>query len=91
MRSMAESVESRCAIASTVRPCISLASARWTAISTFGIERRGRLVEKQDRGVLQDGARDAEPLALAARELGAALADERCRSPAGSSRMKPSQ
>ena len=32
----------------------------------FGIERRGRLVEQQDRRVLQDGAGDGDALALAA-------------------------
>ena len=41
----------------------------------FGVERRGRLVEQQDRRVLQHGAGDGEPLALAARELDAVLAD----------------
>ncbi len=32
------------------------------------IERRGRLVEKDDLGVLRDGARDAQALLLAARQ-----------------------
>ena len=43
----------------------------------LGIERRGRLVEDEDRGVLQDHARDRNALALSARELDAALADMR--------------
>ena len=34
----------------------------------LGIERARRLVEQQDRRVLEDGAGDGEPLALAARE-----------------------
>ena len=41
------------------------------------VERGGRLVEQQDRRVLQHRARDREPLALAGRELGAALAERR--------------
>ena len=36
-----------------------------------------RLVEDQDRGVLEEGARDGDALALAAGEARAALADER--------------
>ena len=35
----------------------------------LGVERRGRLVEEQDRRVAQDGAGDREALALAAGEL----------------------
>ena len=43
----------------------------------FGVERGGRLVEDQNRRVLQQRARDRDPLALAAREPLAALADRR--------------
>ena len=39
-----------------------------------GVERRGRLVEHQDRRRLQDGAGDGDALLLAARQLEAALA-----------------
>ena len=39
------------------------------------VERRGRLVEDQDRRRLQDGAGDGDALLLAAGELQAALAD----------------
>ncbi len=39
------------------------------------IERRGRLVEDQDRRVLEQHAGDGDALALAAGELDAALAD----------------
>src|SRR5262249_7543428 len=39
------------------------------------VERRGRLVEHQDRRRLEDGARDRHALLLAAGELQAALAD----------------
>src|SRR3546814_19666288 len=42
----------------------------------LGVERRGRLVEHQDRGVLQDHAGDRDTLALPARQLHPALADE---------------
>ena len=41
----------------------------------LGVDRRGRLVEDQDRRVADEGARDADALALAARELRAALAE----------------
>ena len=41
----------------------------------LGIERRGRLVEDQDRRVLQQRPRNRQPLALPAREPLAALAD----------------
>jgi hypothetical protein len=40
------------------------------------IEGRRRLVEQEDRGVLQDHARNGDALALSAGELDAALADE---------------
>src|SRR5690606_21703184 len=43
----------------------------------LGVEGRGRLVEDQDRRVLQEDARDRQPLLLTARELHAALADQR--------------
>src|SRR5215472_9197778 len=43
----------------------------------FGIERRGRFVQDQDRRVLEDDASERDALALAARELDAALADMR--------------
>ena len=43
----------------------------------FGVERAGRLVEQQDRRVLQHHARDRDALPLSARELHAALADVR--------------
>ena len=46
------------------------------------VERRGRLVEDQDRRVLEQRARDAEALALAARQRGARLRPPACRSPA---------
>jgi hypothetical protein len=39
----------------------------------LAVERRGRLVEHKDRRVLQDDARERDPLPLTARELDAAL------------------
>ncbi len=41
------------------------------------VEGGGRLVEDQDRGVLEDGAGDRDPLAFAAGELRPLLADQR--------------
>ena len=41
------------------------------------VEMRGRLVEDQDRRVLQEGARDRDALALAAAQRQPALADPR--------------
>jgi hypothetical protein len=43
----------------------------------FGVERGGRLVEDDDRCVLQDRPGDADALALAAGKLGAPVADQR--------------
>ena len=42
-----------------------------------GVERRGGLVEQEDRRVAHDRPGDRHPLALAAREPAAALADDR--------------
>ena len=46
----------------------------------LGVERRRCLVQDEDRRVLQQGARDREPLPLAARQAGAALAHARVES-----------
>ena len=54
-----------------------VAEARLDRGLDLGIERRGGLVQHQDRRVLQDHARDGDALALAAGELHAALADLR--------------
>src|SRR2546426_6315073 len=43
----------------------------------LGVEARGRFVEDQHGGGLEERARDRHPLALASGELDAALADER--------------
>ena len=47
------------------------------AASTSEVERGGRLVEDEDRRVLQDHPRNRDALALAARQLDAALAHMR--------------
>ncbi len=47
----------------------------------FGIERRGGLVQHENRRVLQQGPRDGDPLLLAAGKLRAAIADAACRGP----------
>ena len=52
----------------------------------FGVELTRRLVEDQDARVLEQDARDREPLALAARELVPALADDRVVAVAAGSR-----
>src|SRR5208283_5004877 len=43
----------------------------------FGVERRGRLVKKDDRRVLEEGAGDRDALALPARQLHAVLSARR--------------
>src|SRR5713101_3310771 len=43
----------------------------------FGIERSGGLVQEDDRGILEQRARNRDALALAAGELGSVLADRR--------------
>ena len=65
-----------------VRPFITSSSAACTLGFGGGVERAGRFVEDQDRRVLEQRARDREPLALAAGEQPAALADRR-RKPSG--------
>ena len=75
MRSASRTVESRCAITSVVRPRIRLRERLLHQPLGLGVERRGGLVQDQDRRVLQDRAGDRDPLALAAGEPAAALAD----------------
>src|SRR5574341_730638 len=47
------------------------------AVLALAVERAGGLVEHEDAGVLEDGARDGQALALAARELDAPTYAER--------------
>ena len=77
MRLASRMVERRCAMTSVVRPSRSRRSASKTISSEMRVERRRRLVEDQNRRVLQQRPGDAEPLALAARERGAGLGHER--------------
>ena len=53
-----------------------------------GVERAGRLVEQQDRRPVDQRARQRQPLALAARERGAAVGQDACRSPSASPRCR---
>ncbi len=64
-------------------------SAAWTSALRLRVERRGRLVEDQDRRVLEDRARDRDALPLAAGEPHAALADLVSK-PSGIASMNPS-
>ena len=52
-------------------------SVSWIACLGAAVERAGRLVEHQDRRVLEQGAGDRDALLLAARQLEPALADHR--------------
>ena len=54
------------------------------------VERRGRLVEQQDRRAFENGAGDGDALLLAAGQLQAALADLGLVAFAATCRMKPS-
>ena len=74
-RSSAAMVDSRWAMATTVLPAIRVDERLLDRRLDLRIERRGGLVEDQDRRVLQDHPGDGDPLALAAGELDAALAD----------------
>ena len=59
-----------------VRPAIRRVQRRLHLRLALGVERAGGLVEQQDRRVLQEGAGDGDPLALAAGEARARLADQ---------------
>ena len=63
-----------------VRPCADLVDRLLDARLGLDVERAGRLVEHQDRRILEDRAGDRDALALAARKLAAALADHAYRS-----------
>ena len=76
-RSMRAMVDSRCAMAITVRPSISAVELALDGGLDLGIEGRGRLVQHQDRRVLQDHPGQRDPLTLPARKFYPALADMR--------------
>ena len=69
---------------SVVRPLHKFGDRFLDVALGFRIERRGRLVEQDDRRVLDQRARDRDALALAAGKLHAVLADLACRSRPGS-------
>ena len=60
-----------------VRPCVRPLQRGHDAASVAASRLGGRLVEDQDRRVLEDRPGDRQPLPLAARERRAALADDR--------------
>ena len=71
-------VDRRWAMTSVVRPLHHLGRApACTARLGLVVERRGRLVEHQDRRIAHDGAGDRQALALAARQRHAVFADRR--------------
>ena len=72
-------VDRRWAMTSVVRSAADQVERRLDLLLGVGVERRGRLVEDQDRRRLEDGAGDRHALLLAARQLQPALADHRCR------------
>ena len=53
-------------MAMTVRPRISAPSACADHLLGFAVERGGRLIEQEQRRVLQERARDGDALALTA-------------------------
>ena len=64
----------------TVRSARAASIACWTCRSLMLSRARGPLVEDQDRRVLEEDARQGDPLPLAAREVLAALGDRGRRS-----------
>ena len=75
MRSAFCTVDSRCAMTSVVRLRGEARQRLLHQPLRFRVERARRLVEQQDRRVLEDGARERQALALAARKPQAAVAD----------------
>jgi hypothetical protein len=67
----------RWATMSVVRPFTRAVAGKPGCALRLGVEGRGGLVEDQDGGVLEEGARDRDPLALTAGQARAALADAR--------------
>ena len=76
-RSASRTVVRRWAMMKVVRPSRSSVDRFLDTRLGLDVERAGRLVEHQDRRVLEHGAGDRDALALAARQLAAALADDR--------------
>ena len=82
MRSAWSTVERRWAMRIVIASRLWLTSRIVLADLVLGdrVERRGRLVEDEQVGVAQQGARDREALALAARDLHACFSDDRVQS-----------
>ncbi len=74
--SKSRNVDSRCATAMTVRPRINRPSASCTNCSRCAVQRRGRLVQDQDRSIAKEGPGYGKTLPLAPRELHAPVADD---------------
>ena len=72
-------VDSRWAMTNDVRFAHQVRQRVLHELLRLGVERRGRLVENQDRRVLEQRARDRQALALPARQPLAALADDASR------------
>ena len=72
MRSARWTVASRWAITIAVRPARSRSTARSSRRSVAGSSRRGRLVQDDQAGVLEEDAGEGEQLGLAGREAAAA-------------------
>ena len=70
-------VDSRWATMIVVRPDLEPVERVLDEPLRFVVERAGRLVEEQDRRVLEDRPGDRDALALAARQPRAAVADDR--------------
>ena len=76
-RSASSTVESRCVATSTVRPCERGAQALDEPPLGERVDGRERVVEHDDAGVRDQRPRERDALALAARQVDAALADQR--------------
>ena len=70
-------VDSRCAMTNEVRLRIRFWQRVLHEQLRLGVERRRRLVENQDRRILQQRTRDREPLPLAAGQPLPSFADRR--------------
>ena len=75
MRSAREIVDSRWAMTNVVRPVEHVAQSALDRALGGSVHRGGRVVEDEDPRIGQDRAGDRDPLALAARQGEAALAD----------------
>ena len=73
-----------------VRPAITSRSARLISCSVEASTEEVASSRIEDARIGEDRARDRDPLALAARQRQAALADAACRSPRAARSMNPS-